>query len=67
MDIFLQMFFMQFFNHFSPPDVASVIVPIVHIVPDVVSVSVTVPDGGVHNTVGFIFIFVSGVCTHTLL
>ena len=57
---------MQFFNHFSPPDVASVIVPIVHIVSDVVSISVTVPDGGV-DTVGFVFIFVSGVCTHTLL
>ena len=58
---------MQFFNHFSPPDVAYVIVPIVHIVPDVVSVSVTVPDSGVHNTVGFVFIFVSDICTHTML
>ena len=64
---FYKCIFMQFFNNFSPPDVASVIVPIVHIVPDVVSVSVTVHDGGVHNTVGFVFIFVSGVCTHTLL
>ena len=58
---------MQFFNNFSPPDVASVIVPIVHIVSKVVSVSVTVPDDGVHNTVGLVFIFVSGVCVHTLL
>ena len=64
---FYKCIFMQFFNHFSPPDVASVIVPIVHIVSDVVSVSVTVPDGGVHNTVGLVFIFVSGVCVHTLL
>ena len=58
---------MQFFNHFSPPDVASVIVPLVHIVSDVVSASVTVPDDGVHNTVGFVFIFMSGVYPHTLL
>ena len=59
--------FMQFLNHFSPPDVASVIVPLVHIVSVVVSVNVTVPDCGEHNTVGFVFIFVSGFCTHTLL
>ena len=58
---------MQFLNHFSPSDVAIVIVLIVHTVSVVVSVSVTVPDGGVHNTVGFVFIFVSGVCTHTFL
>ena len=64
---FYKCIFMQFFNHFSPPDVPSVIEPIVHIVSDVVSVSVTVPGGGVHNTVGFVFIFVSGVFTHTLL
>ena len=61
------MHFMQFLNHFSPPDVACVIVPIVHIVFVVVSVTVTVPDGGVHNTVSFVFVFVYGVCTHTLL
>ena len=68
MDIFsTNAFFLQFLNHFSPPDVASVIVPLVHIVSVVVSVSVTVPDCGVHNTVGFVYIFVSGVCTHTLL
>ena len=41
--------------------------PLVHIVYVVVSVSVTVPDGGVHNTVDFVFVFVSGVCTCTLL
>ena len=40
--------------------------PLVHIV-SVVSVSVTVPDDGVHNTVNFVFIFVSGAFTHTLL
>ena len=68
MDIFLQMhFFLQFLNHFSPPHVASVIVPLIHIVSVVVSVSVTVSDCGVHNTVGFVFIFVSCVCTHILL
>ena len=41
--------------------------PLVHIVSVVVSVSVTVPDGGVHHTVYFVFIFVSGVCPYTLL
>ena len=41
--------------------------PLVHIVSVVVSVSVTVPDDGVHNTVDFVFIFVSGAFTHTLL
>ena len=60
-------FFLQFLNHFSPPDVASVIVPLVHIVSVVVSVSVSVPDDGVHNTVGFVFIFMSCAFTHTLL
>ena len=39
--------------------------PLVHIVSVVVSVSV--PDCGVHSTVDFVFIFVSGVCTYTLL
>ena len=38
--------------------------PIVHIVSDVVSVSVTVPDGGVHNTVGFVFILCLCLCSH---
>ena len=41
--------------------------PLVHIVSFVVSVSVTVPDDAVHNTVDFVFIFVSGAFTHTLL
>ena len=41
--------------------------PLVHIVTVVVSVSVTVPDGGVHSTVDFVFIFVSGVSTYTFL
>ena len=58
---------LQFLNHFSPPDVASVIVPLVHIVSFVVSVSVTVPDDAVYNTVDFVFIFVSGTFTQTLL
>ena len=60
-------FFLQFLNYFSPPDQASVIVLFVHIVSVVVSVNVTVPDCGVHNTVGFVFIFVSDFCTHWLL
>ena len=59
------MHFYVVFNHFSPPNVACVIVPLIHIVSVVVSVSITVPDGGVHNTVDFVFTFVSGVCTHT--
>ena len=48
-------FCLQFLNHFSLHDVASVIVPLVHIVSVVVSVSVTVPDDAVHNTVDFVF------------
>ena len=36
-------FCLQFLNHFSLPDIASVIAPLVF----VVSVSVTVPDNGV--------------------
>ena len=59
--------YVYFFNHVSPPYIASVIMPLVHIVTVVVSVSVTVPDGGVHSTVDFVFIFVSGVCTYTFL
>ena len=61
---FYKCIFMQFFNHFSPPDVASVIVPIVHIVSDVVSVSVTVPDGAVHNTV-FLYLYLCLVSVFT--
>ena len=60
-------FCLQFLNHFSLPDVASVIMPLVHIVSFIVSVSVTVPDDAVQNTVDFVFIFVSGAFTHTLL
>ena len=41
--------------------------PLVHIVSVVVSISVTVHDGGIHSTVDFVFIFVSDVCTYTLL
>ena len=55
-----------FQSFFSTP-CRSVIMPLVHIVSVVVSVIVTVPDGGVHNTVNFVCIFVSGVCTCTLL
>ena len=58
-------FCLQFLKHFSVPDVASVIMPLVHIVSFVVSVSVTVPDDAVHNTVDFVFICVSGAFTHT--
>ena len=64
---FYKCIFSTFLNHLSWPDVASVIVPLVHVVSVVVSVSVTVSDCDVHNTVGFVFIFVSGVCAHTLL
>ena len=67
MDIFIQMHLCVVFQSFFPPHVASVIMPLVHIVSVVVSVSVTVPDGGLHNTVDVVFIFVCGVCTCTLL
>ena len=58
MDIFYKCILSAVLNHFSSPDVASVIVPLVHIVSVVVSVSVTVPDDSLHNTVDFVFIFV---------
>ena len=67
MDIFIQMHLCVVFNHVSPPHIACVIMPLVHIVSVVVSISVTVPDGGIHSTVDFVFIFVSDVCTYTLL
>ena len=60
-------FCLQFLNHFSLPDVASVILPLVHIVSVAVSVTVTCPVNGVHDTLDFVFIFVSGAFTHTLL
>ena len=58
-------FFLQFLNNFSPPYVASVIVPLAHIVSVVVSVSVTVPDCGVHNTVGlYLYLCLISLLTH---
>ena len=64
---FYKCIFLQFLNHFSLPDVASVIVPLVHFVSVVVSVNVTGPVNGVHDTLDFVFIFVPGAFTHTLL
>ena len=65
--LYTNAFCLQFLNHFYLPGVACVIVPLVHIVSSVVSVSVTVPDDAVHDTVDFVFIFVSCAFTHTLL
>ena len=67
MDIFIQMYLCAVFQSFFLTHIASVIMPLVRIVSVVVSVSVTVPDGGIHSTVDFVFIFVSGICTYTLL
>ena len=43
-------FCVQFLNNFSLPDVASAMMPLVHIV-SLVSVTVTVPDDAEHNKV----------------
>ena len=60
-------FCLQFLNNFSLPDVASGIMPLLHIVSLVVSVSFTVPDAAEHNNVDFVFISISGEFTQALL
>ena len=53
-------------NNFSLPDVASAVMPLVHIVSLVVCVSVTVPEDDEPNKVDFVFISISGEFTQTL-
>ena len=59
-------FCVQFLNNFSLPDVASAVMPLVHIVSLVVCVSVTVPGDDEPNKVDFVFISISGEFTQTL-
>ena len=53
-------------NHFSLPDVASPVMPLVHIMSLVVCVTVTVPEHDEPNKVGFVFIAICGESTQTL-
>ena len=59
-------FSVKLLNHFSLPDVASAIIPLVHIVSLVVSVSVTVAEHDEPNKVDFVFISIQGEFTQTL-
>ena len=56
----------KFLNNFSPPDVVSAVMPLVHIVSLVVCVSVTVPEHDEPNKVDFVFISICGEFTQTL-
>ena len=58
--------FVLFLNNFSLPDVASAVMPLVHIVSLVVCVSVTVPEHDESNKVDFVFISICGEFTQTL-
>ena len=59
-------FCVKFLNNFSLPDVASAVMPLVHIVSLVVCVSVTVPEHDEPNKVDFVFISICGEFTQTL-
>ena len=59
-------FCVQFLNNFSLPDVASALMPLVHIVSLVVCVSVTVPEDDEPHKVDIVFISISGEFTGTL-
>ena len=53
-------------NNFFLPDVASAVMPLVHIVSLVLRVSVTVPEHDEPNKVDFVFISICGEFTQTL-
>ena len=53
-------------NNFSLPDVASAVIPLVHIISLVVSVSVTVSEHDEPNKVDFALISIHGEFTQTL-
>ena len=59
-------FCVQFLNNCSLPDVASAVMPLVHIVSLFVHVSVTVPEEDKPYKVYFVFISISGEFTQTL-
>ena len=54
------------FKSFSLPDVASAVIPLVHILSLVVSVSVTVAGHDEPNKVDFVFMSIQGEFTQTL-
>ena len=67
MDTFIQMHFcVNFLNNISLPDVASAVMPLIHIISLVVSVIVTVPEHDEPNKVDFVFISICGEFTQTL-
>ena len=53
-------------NNFPQPDVASAVMPLIHIISLVVCVSVTVPKCDEPNKVDFIFISICGEFIQTL-
>ena len=67
MDIFhTNAFYVKFLNYFSLSDVASAVIPLLHIVSLVVSVSVIVGEHDEPNKVDFVLIYICGEFTHTL-
>ena len=59
-------FYVKFLNNFSLPAVASAVIPFVHIISLVVSVSVTVAEHDESNKVDFVLISIHDVFTQTL-
>ena len=59
-------FYIKFFNNFSLPDVASAVIPLLHIISLVVSVGVIVSEDDEPNKVEFVLIDIHGEFTETL-
>ena len=59
-------FYIKFFNNFSLPDVASIVIPLLHIISLVVSISVIFSDDDEPNKVEFVLIDIHGEFTETL-
>ena len=59
-------FYIKFFNKFCLPDVASSVIPLLHIISLVVSVGVTVGEDDEPNKVEFVLIDIHGEFTETL-
>ena len=59
-------FYIKFFNTFSLPDVASAVIPLLHIISPVVSVIVFFSEDDEPNKVEFVLIDIHGEFTETL-
>ena len=59
-------FYIKFFNNFSLPDVASAVIPLLHIISFVVSVGVIICEDDEPNKVEFVLIDICGKLTETL-